>query len=151
MPGMIEVKVAHQFSASAEQVFDAWLQPDSARQWMIASLKSMGLEGDVRRVEIDARVQGKFTFSDMRDGNEAVHWGYYHEISRPHRLVFTWFTSEEEEQENASLVTLVITPLEQGCRATITHSMDARYEEYIPQTENGWGTLLKYAGSLARQ
>jgi len=151
MPGMIEVKVEHQFSASAEQVFDAWLQPDSARQWMIASLKSMGLEGDVRRVEIDARVQGKFTFSDMRDGNEAVHWGYYHEISRPQRLVFTWFTSEEEEQENASLVTLVITPLEQGCRATITHSMDARYEEYIAQTENGWGTLLKYAGSLAGQ
>ncbi len=76
MPKIIEVKVEHQFSAAAEQVFDAWLQSDTARQWMIASLQSMGLEGDVRRVEIDARVNGKFTFSDMRDGNEAVHWGY---------------------------------------------------------------------------
>lgn len=125
MPRMIEVKVEHQFAVSAEQVFDAWLQPDSVRQWMIASLQSMGLEGDVRRVELAARVHGKFTFSDMRDGNEAVHWGNYLEITRPHRLVCTWFTSEEEERENASLVTLVITQLGQGCGATITHSMDA--------------------------
>lgn len=128
MTKMIDVQVEQQFTASAEQVFDAWLQPDTARRWMIAALHSMGLQEHVRRVEIDARVQGKLTFSDMRDGTEAVHWGTYREISLPHRPEFTWFTTAEDEQENASEVTLVITPRKPGCHASITHSMDARYE-----------------------
>ena len=71
---------------------------------------------DVRRVEIDARVGGKFTLSDMRKKGEAVHWGDYPEIDRPRKLAFTWFTSEEEE--NNAVVTLTIEPLAGGCRAT---------------------------------
>lgn len=147
MPKMIEARVTHEFSASAEQVFDAWLDTVSVKQWMQASLQSMGLPGDIRRVEIDPRVNGKFTFSDMRDGGEAVHWGYYQAIERPHRLVFSWFTSEEDELDNASLVTLTITPKDTGCQAVITHSLDAKWAEYIPQTEKGWGSLLKHSGS----
>jgi Activator of Hsp90 ATPase homolog 1-like protein len=48
--------------------------------WMAASLQSWGLAGDIRRIEIDARVGGKFFFSDMRDGTEARHWGSYLEL-----------------------------------------------------------------------
>ena len=55
----------------AERVFDAWLDPDTVRAWM--QLLSFGWGAmDVRRVEIDARVGGRFTFSDMREGQEAV-------------------------------------------------------------------------------
>lgn len=151
MPKMIEVRVSQEFNASAEQVFDAWLDPESVKLWMGASLKNMGLSGDICRVEIDPRVNGKFTFSDMREDGEAVHWGYYQAIERPHRLAFTWFTSEEDERANASLVTLTITLKHTGCQVVITHSLDAKWAEYIPQTEAGWGSLLKYSGSFANQ
>jgi uncharacterized protein YndB with AHSA1/START domain len=78
----VEAKVVHEFKASAERVFDAWLDPVMARAWMerpVAGMRAF----DVRRVEIDARVGGRFTFSDMREAGEAVHWGYYKEIDRP--------------------------------------------------------------------
>lgn len=144
MKRYLEAKVSHEFKARAEQVFDAWLDPQLARRWMTASLKSAGLSGEVRRMEIDARVGGRFTFSDMRQGGEAVHWGTYLEIDRPRKLVFTWFTSKEDEAEGSSLVTLLIEPRGTGCLATITHRMDEKYAEYVQRTEQGWGRMLTH-------
>lgn len=142
MPAHVIATTTHDFKASPERVFDAWLDPVRVRAWSARPVSGQAAF-DVRRVEIDARVGGKFTFSDMRDGVEAVHWGYYLEIDRPRKLVFTWFTSDEEEQENNSVVTLTIEPTAQGCRATVTHSMDARWAEWVPQTERGWGVMLR--------
>lgn len=142
MPGNVEAKTVHEFKASAERVFDAWLDPIKVRSWAAQPVPGMPAF-DIRRVEIDARVGGKFTFSDMRAEGEARHWGYYLEIDRPRKLVFTWLTSEEEEQENNSVVTLTIEPLPGGCRATIVHSMDARWAEWVTQTETGWGFMLR--------
>ncbi|AMS42498.1 SRPBCC family protein [Aminobacter aminovorans] len=142
MSRTIEAKTRHEFKASAERVFDAWLDPVKMRSWAAQPVPGMP-SFDIRRVEIDARVGGKFTFSDMREDGEAVHWGYYLEIDRPRKLVFTWFTSEEEEQENNSLVTLTIEPLDNGCRATIVHSMDERWAEWAKQTAAGWAFMLR--------
>jgi uncharacterized protein YndB with AHSA1/START domain len=138
----VEAKTVHEFKATAERVFDAWLDPIKVRCWSAQPVPGMP-SFDVRRVEIDARVGGKFTFSHMRDEGEAIHWGYYLEIDRPRKLVFTWFTSEEEEQENNSVVTLTIEPIAGGCRATIVHSMDARWAEWVQQTETGWSFMLR--------
>ena len=142
MTGTVEARVVHTFKAPQERVFDAWLKRDLVRQWLSAALKGLGLSGDIRRVEIDARVGGRFTFSDMREGVEMVHWGTYLEIDRPRKLVFTWFTSNEEEQENSSVVTLTIEPDGDSCVATIVHNMDAKNAEYVPQCEKGWGGML---------
>lgn len=138
----VDAKTVHEFKASAERVFDAWLDPAKVRSWGAQPLPGMP-HIDVRRVEIDARVGGRFTFSDMREEGEAVHWGTYLEIDRPRRLVFTWFTSEEEEREDNSVVTLTIEPLAEGCRATIVHSMDARWADYEEQTARAWGLMLR--------
>jgi uncharacterized protein YndB with AHSA1/START domain len=139
---LVEAKVTHRFRASAERVFDAWLDPDLVRVWMQEPFPGLG-RLNVRRVEIDARVGGTFTFSDMRTEGEAVHWGYYREIDRPRRLVFTWLTSEEDARSDTSVVTLTITPLTEGCEATIVHRMDAKWAEYVAQTEQGWGGMLR--------
>lgn len=142
MTDLVEARVEQTFSKPATAVFDAWLRPESVCLWLSASLKGMGLPGDIRRVEIDARVGGRFTWSDMREAGEAVHWGTYLEIERPHKLVFTWFTSAEDEAENTSVVTLAITETDTGCVATLCHRMNAAWAEYIPQTERGWGAML---------
>lgn len=147
MKGMVEAKVTHHFKAPAERVFDAWLDPTMVRSWMSLPSPVLGTM-DVRRIEIDARVGGRFTFSDMRKGGEAVHWGFYREIDRPRRLVFSWFTSEEEEEEDSSVVTLTIEPTEEGCVATIVHSMNEQWAEYVKQTEKGWDSLLSQIDSF---
>jgi uncharacterized protein YndB with AHSA1/START domain len=142
MSSRIEARVSHSFKAPAERVYDAWLDSEKVRVWMTASLKSFGLAGDIRRIEIDARVGGKFFFSDMRDGKEARHWGTYLELDRPRKIVFTWIVDEGEEAE-PSVVTLTIQPAAEGCVATIVHELDAKWAEYLSRTESGWSRMLQ--------
>ena len=142
MNSKIEAKVSHRFKATAERVYDAWLDPNQARIWMAAALKSFGLAGDIQRIEIDARVGGKFFFSDMRDGTEARHWGTFLELNRPTRIGFTWIVDESEEA-NPSKVTLTIQPEDNGCVATIIHEMDKKWIDYVARTESGWARMLE--------
>ena len=142
MVKLVEARVQHRFESAAEQLYDAWLDHKQVRQWLGKSLRNMGLSGEISRVEIDAQIGGKFTFSDMRETGEAVHWGYYRELQRPRRIVFSWFVSEEDEIADSSLVTLAIEAQDKGCTATISHCLDAQYAEYIPQTEKGWKAML---------
>ncbi len=142
-----EVKVNRRFTVPPERVFDAWLDVETVREWMALPFAALdGRPVDVRRVEIAPRVGGRFTFSDMREHREAVHWGTYLEIDRPKRLVFTWFTSAEEEQTNNSVVTLTIEPDKEGCAATIVHQMDAKWADYVMQTQQGWSGMLGSIG-----
>jgi uncharacterized protein YndB with AHSA1/START domain len=147
MSAKIQARVSHRFKAPAESVYDAWLDGEKVRLWMAASLKSMGLAGDMRRVEIDARVGGKFFFSDMRDGKEARHWGTYLELDRPQKISFTWIVDESEEAD-PSVVTLSIQAEPDGCVATIVHEMDAKWAEYISHTESGWSRMLQAVGGI---
>jgi uncharacterized protein YndB with AHSA1/START domain len=147
MNSKIEARVSHPFKATAERVYDAWLDPEKARLWIAAALKSFGLPGDIRRIDIDARVGGQFFFSDMRDGTETRHWGSYLELDRPHKIVFTWIVDESEEA-NPSKVTLTIQPEADGCVATIVHEMDAQWVDFISQTESGWARMLQGVESL---
>ena len=147
MNSKIEAKVSHRFKATAERVYDAWLDPKQARVWMAAALKSFGLAGDIQRIEIDAKVGGKFFFSDMRDGTEARHWGTYLELDRPTKIVFTWIVDESEEA-NPSKVTLTIQPEADGCVATIVHEMDQKWIDYVARTESGWAGMLQQVDNM---
>lgn len=138
----IEVTVSHRFKASAERVYDAWLDPDKVRVQMSTALQSMGLSGEIVQIEIDARIGGAFLFSDMRDGIEAKHWGTYLELERPRKIVFTWITAESEDLD-PSIVSLTIEPDGEGCIATIVHEMDARWADFREQAVNGWSCILQ--------
>ena len=143
MDSKIEARVSHHFKATAEPVYDAWLDPEQVRLWLAASMKSFGLAGDLRRIEIDARWGECFFFSDMRDGTEARHWGNYLELVRPRRIAFTWIVDESEEA-NPSKVTLTIQSKAEGCVATIVHEMDEAWREYVSRTETGWARMLEH-------
>jgi uncharacterized protein YndB with AHSA1/START domain len=142
MGSKIEARTTYRFNVPAERVYDACLDPQQVRLWSAAALIQAGLAGDVQRTEIDARLGGKFFFSDLRDGTEARHWGTYLELSRPHTIVFTWIVDESEE-DDPSKVTLTIQPEAQGCIATIVHEMDEQWRDYVSQTEQGWNRMLQ--------
>lgn len=137
----IEARVSHQFRAPAGQVYDDWLDPAKARRWMAAALQTMGLAGDMKQIEIDARVGGKFLFTDQRGEVEARHWGAYLELERPRRIVFTWIVDESEESK-PSTVFLTIQPDGDSCVVTIVHQLDAAWADYVPRVEAGWGNML---------
>jgi uncharacterized protein YndB with AHSA1/START domain len=147
MAARIEAKVTHRFKAAAERVYDAWLDPAKVRLWLKSALTAAGLPGDIQRIEIDARVGGKFFFSDLRNGVEAKHWGSYLELERPRKIVFTWIVDESEEA-NPSKVTLTIQPEQQGCTVTLVHEMDAEWADYLSRTEQGWARMLAATDAL---
>lgn len=128
------VRVTRRFSASAERVFDAWLDTEKAGQWLFATPT-----GQMVRLEIDARVGGRFVFVDRRDGEDVEHTGEYLEIDRPRRLVFTF--AVPKYSATATRVTVDIVPLGTGCELTLFHeNVDP---EWASRTEEGWGKILK--------
>lgn len=135
------VRITRSFTAPAEWVFDAWLDPAMIGRWMFGSALR---EEEVLHLKADAHVGGKFSFLVRRQGTEIDHVGTYREIDRPHRLVFTWGIGGESADE--SVVTIDIRATGQGCDLTLTHEMDPKWAEYASRTEAGWTKML---GALA--
>ena len=128
------VLVTHRFSASAERVFDAWLDPAKAGRFLFATP-----QGRMVRAEIDARVGGSFVFTDRRDGEDIEHRGTYLEIDRPRRLVFTF--SVPKFSAEATRVAVDITPQDSGCELTLTH--EGVLPDYAERTRSGWKMILE--------
>jgi uncharacterized protein YndB with AHSA1/START domain len=128
------VRVTHRFTASAERVFDAWLDPKRAGKWLFATPS-----GQMVRVEIDARVGGSFVFVDRRDGEDVEHTGEYVEIDRPRRLVFTFTVPKYSSK--VTRVTVEIGRAGAGCELTLTH--EGVLPDYASQTESGWKSILE--------
>ena len=77
------VTVRREIAASAEELFDAWLDPESMSAWMKPR--------DIREThaETDAREGGSFRIVMVRnDDDSVVHTGMYRVIDRPRRLVW---------------------------------------------------------------
>jgi uncharacterized protein YndB with AHSA1/START domain len=132
------VRVTHQFSASAERVFDAWLDPARTGKFLFATPT-----GTMVRAEIDPRVGGTFCFVDRRDGQDAEHVGTYLEIDRPRRLVFTFGVPQFSSE--MTRVTVEVVARGTGCELTLTHA-DV-LPDHATRTEGGWRMILN---SLAK-
>jgi uncharacterized protein YndB with AHSA1/START domain len=130
----VEVKVSRKFSAPAERVFDAWLDPQTASQFLFTRPGQT-----VIRAEIDARVGGSFLFVARRDGQDFDHIGRYLEIDRPRRLVFTLRVPMVWSDHNRVVIEIV--PLEKGCELTLTH--EAALPELADRLHSGWSDFLE--------
>lgn len=80
----VTVRVNRRFEASAERVFDAWLDPATLGRWLYATQG-----GQMLRVDVDPRVGGAYAIVERRPDGDAAHYGRYLEIDRPRRLVLT--------------------------------------------------------------
>jgi uncharacterized protein YndB with AHSA1/START domain len=127
------IRVSHRFTASAERVFDAWLDPANAGKWLFATPT-----GQMVRVEIDARVGGSFLFVDRREGVDVEHVGEYLELDRPRRLVFTFAVPLYSKE--ITRVSVDIVPLGAGCELTLTH--EGVLPEWASRTQEGWTGIL---------
>lgn len=131
--GASKVEVSRRFDAPLEQVFDAWLNPDSTCRWLFAT------EGGVmEKCEIDPRVGGRFAIFERRGDSLAEHYGEYVELDRPRRLAFDFWTSFSDERTR---VTVDIAADGDGSRLTLTH--EGVWADYRKRTRQGWATILE--------
>ena len=129
------LQVSHQYRASIERVFDAWLDPITAGQWLFSTPT-----GEIVRMEIDARVGGRFVIVEKRDGVDVEHTGENLEIDRPRRLVFTFGVPTYDPTYSTTVTLDLVTTSDGGCILTLTH--EGVNQDYWTQTGNGWTTML---------
>lgn len=127
------VRVTRAFDFPAERVFDAWLDPKQAAKFLFATET-----GIMKKVEIDARVGGRFCIVETRDGVDAEHIGEYLEIDRPRRLRFSF----GGHPFPATYVTISITPTESGCTLELVH--EGVWQDYESRVIEGWTGILDY-------
>jgi len=133
-----QVRVTHRYDAPPETVFDAWLDPKVAGRFLFATPT-----GQMIKAEIDPRVGGRFNFTDRRpDMGDVEHVGSYLEIDRPRRLVFEFAVPAYEATKTT--VTIEIVASGSGSELTLTH--DGVFEQYVTQTQHGWGMILESLG-----
>ena len=131
----VVVSVSRQFSQQAEQLFDAWLEAETAKRFLF---RSDG--GEIIKCDIDPQVGGGFVITDRRPGGDAEHVGRYVEIDRPSRLVFVFGMPADSPDEDT--VTLEFAPTSTGSEITLTAEMAPGYEDYVEQVRDAWAEML---------
>jgi uncharacterized protein YndB with AHSA1/START domain len=127
---------------NSAEVFDAWTREDLLRAWMALPLAGSDQPTDIRTLRTDPRAGGRFEFADMRDDGLARAFGTYLVVERPGLLALTWFTSEDEEKNDHSVVRMNLRDIGDGCRVELSHEMSAAYADYLVQTEDAWRLML---------
>ncbi len=128
----VQFRLTRRFDAPPERVFDAWLDPATAGEFLFATE-----EGEMVRVEIDLRAGGRYSIVERREGEDVEHIGEYLEIDRPRRLAFTLQVPKYSEEIDR--VTLEIVPAGGGSELTLVQEVSP---EWADQVEEGWTTIL---------
>ena len=78
------IVVKRTIPATVEELFDAWLDPESLAQWMHPGTTTRST------VEVDARVGGAFEVVMNYESGPKRHYGEYRAIERNRKLQFTF-------------------------------------------------------------
>jgi len=135
------VVVRRTISASAEDLFDAWLDPEALATWM----RPGAIRSTVAKVE--SRVGGSYEITMQGQSGPIVHKGVYQQIDRPKRLVFTWASPGTELRD--TLVTVDFVPAGQRTEVIVTH--ERLPESARPSHSNGWTSGLLHLDEACQQ
>jgi uncharacterized protein YndB with AHSA1/START domain len=125
------VRVERDIAAPPEDVFDAWIDPQSMRVWMAPEPLA------VADVECDVRVGGTYRVVMIDRDGSVEHFGKYLEIDRPHQLVFTWQAAHLGAA--TTTVRVLLRPIPIGTRMVIEHH-DLPDEARSPHRQ-GWTSI----------
>jgi uncharacterized protein YndB with AHSA1/START domain len=128
------VVVRRTIAASAEDLFDAWLDPEALAAWM--------RPGTIRSAvaNIEPRVGGRYQIVMQGESGPIPHTGVYRVIDRPKRLVFTWQSPHTGPDE--TLVTVDFLKAGRATEVVVTH--EQLPESARPSHARGWTSGLEH-------
>jgi uncharacterized protein YndB with AHSA1/START domain len=138
------LRLERTYDATAEEVFDAWTNPEVLRRWWMVDETERTPEADV-----DLRVGGAYRLSMESPGADSrlTVRGVYREVARPQRLVYTW-AWEEQDGSTGHESTVTVSFVQEGERTTVVveHAglPDAASRE---RHSEGWQTCLRILGA----
>ena len=135
------VVVRRTIAAPAEDIFDAWLDPEALATWM----RPGTIKSTVAKVE--PRVGGRYEINMQGEAGAIPHSGTYRVIDRPKRLVFTWQSPHTGPGE--TLVTVDFVRVGPGTEVVVTH-------ERLPESardahRRGWTSGLEHLDQACQQ
>ena len=126
---LTDITVARTIPASAEKVFDVWIDPKSpGGPWFGAE-----------RVILNPAVDGLFYFAVKHEARTWPHYGRFLRIDRPRRVEYTWVSEATKGVESIVLVTLE--PRGELTELTLRHS-GVPDDELGRQHKEGWTWVL---------
>jgi len=136
-PTDASVTVRRTIAASADALFDAWIDARALAAWM--------RPGDTTRsvATVDARVGGAYEIVMHTPGGPVAHRGVYTAIERPHRLAFTWNSPYAGEHD--SRVTVEFRAAGKSTEVVLTHERLPRV--HAAAHEGGWTDALRHLGT----
>jgi two-component system cell cycle response regulator DivK len=132
----VEVRVARRFDAAAERVFDAWLDRETAGQWLFATPG-----GEMQRVAIEPWPGGRWEIVERREGEDVLHTGTYEAVERPERLAFTLSVPKYAPDE-ARVVVEIAAEGEAASTLTLTQALPPEWADRAGKVAQGWETIL---------
>jgi uncharacterized protein YndB with AHSA1/START domain len=136
----LSLTVERVIKAPAEKLFNAWLDPEMLKKFMLP-----GPDMSLPKADVDAREGGRFDLI-MRSGDEDLpHGGTYKTIAPHTKIVFSW---ESAWSPAESEVTLDFTPEGDSTRVTLTHQTFFD-EEKRDNHQAGWGAILEVLDQVA--
>jgi uncharacterized protein YndB with AHSA1/START domain len=135
-----ELRIERTFDASAEEVFDAWTNPEVLRRWFHA-----GPDWNTPTAEVDLRIGGRVRVA-MRepDGTEHAMGGEFTLVDRPRRLAMTWTFDDWPQKQQ--MIQLEFTERE-GRTTVVLINSGIDTEEHRDDQDRGWHDCL---GQLER-
>ncbi|MEP6939584.1 MAG: SRPBCC domain-containing protein [Rudaea sp.] len=139
------VVVRRTIAASAEDLFDAWLDPHALATWM----RPGTILGTVAKVE--PHEGGSYEITMMGESGPIVHKGVYRRIDRARRLVFTWESPHTGPGE--TLVTVDFLPVDK--RSDLRTEVVVTHEQ-LPESaraahSSGWTSGLEHLDQACTQ
>jgi uncharacterized protein YndB with AHSA1/START domain len=134
---LTEITVSRTISASAEKVFDVWIDPKfPGGPWFGAD-----------RVILNPVVDGLFYLAVKHEGRTWPHFGRFLQIDRPRVVEYTWMSEGTKGAE--SIVTVTLEPRGEQTEVTLRHS-GVPDDEMGRKHKDGWAWVLSaLAESLA--
>ena len=124
-----DLTMSRTISASAEDVFDAWMDPKSPG----------GLWFDSEHVIISPVVDGLFYVVYEHEGQFWHHYGRFIHVDRPRRIEHTWMSEATRGIE--TVVTFTLEP--DGGRTIVTlRQTGLSDDESVRKHEGGWTMML---------
>lgn len=152
-PPVAAVRVERVISAPPGDVYRAWLDPELLQRWMAPGSFT------AERVEVDARVGGRFSVWHFEDGAHAG--GFEAEILElvpDRRIVFRWGFVGPKRNDGPvydSLLTITLNPGPRGTTAlTLLHEklddLAAAMPDIVGSVQAGWEMVVEKLAALLR-